>query len=110
MGQLKPMINKLMPAQVISRLAFSGICLCLSDEDATAIKGVSPKNRIVEKRMHADIAAMAFGFHMSRSKWNQKRGGDETVFRIREQEVEHSFTVLCQYDEESNRKFKCSLT
>jgi len=109
--QLKPMIGQLLSArEVISRLVFSGICLCMSNEDATALDGVSPKTHIMEQRMHADIASLGFGFHLSKSKWNQTRSVNSSVFRIREQEVEHAFTVLSEYDEEAARKFKCSLT
>merc|ERR1711881_827339 len=60
--------------------------------------------------MHTDIATLGFGFHLSKSKWNQLRSANSSVFRVREQEVEHSFTVLCEYDDEAQRKFKCSLT
>ena len=46
--QLKPMIGQLLSArEVISRLVFSGICLCMSNEDATALDGVSPKVGLV---------------------------------------------------------------
>jgi len=109
--QLKPMIGQLMSArEIISRLVFSGICLSMSDQDASAISGVNPKNHVMEQKLHTDIATMGFGFHLSKSKWNQTRSANSAVFRVREQEVEHSFTVLCEYDEEAERHFKCSLT
>ena len=49
------------------------------------------QTHIMEQRMHADIASLGFGFHLSKSKWNQTRSVNSSVFRIREQEVEVSY-------------------
>ena len=42
----------------------------------------------MEQKLHTDIATLGFGFHLSKSKWNQTRSTNSAVFRIREQEVE----------------------